>query len=210
MAQSRFDNLDEEKQDEIIREAGEEFADKGYERASLNKIIEKAGISKGSLYYYFENKEDLFTTVAERASAKVMKQLVDFSLDELDADNFWEELERVVKEVASYTSRHRWYVRLLRTFYRLRDREAGSVRETEMFDLSRRWAERIIDRGQQLGVIRTDAPTEFLIEMSMALGEAGDRWFLEHFDDYDDVDFEREAERQIDVFKRILAPREEL
>ncbi|MFB6351373.1 MAG: TetR/AcrR family transcriptional regulator, partial [Bradymonadaceae bacterium] len=202
--------LYDEKQDEIIREAGEEFADKGYERASLNAIIEKAGISKGSLYYYFENKQDLFSTVLEQASSKVMRQLVGFSLDELNADNFWGELERVVKEVASYASGHRWYIRLLRTFYRLRDREPGSVRETDMFDLSRKWADRVIERGQQLDVIRTDVPREFLIEMALAIAEAGDRWFLDHFEDYDDLDFEREAERQIDVFKRILAPPEEL
>ena len=209
MARSRFDNLEDEKQDEIIRTAGEEFADNGYERASLNAIIEQAGISKGSLYYYFENKEDLFSTVVERAAAEVMHQLVGFSLEDLTADNFWSELERVVKEVAAFASGHRWYIRLLRTFYRLRDREPGSVRETDMFDLSREWADRVIERGQELGVIRTDVPREFLIEIAMAVGEAGDRWFLEHFEDYDDVDFEREADRQIDVFKRILEPREE-
>ena len=76
-------------------------------------------------------------------------------------------------------------------------------------DLSREWADRVISRGQELGVIRTDVPRAFLIEIAMAVGEAGDRWFLEHFEDYDDVDFEREADRQIDVFKRILEPREE-
>lgn len=46
-ARSRFGNLDDEEQEKILRNAGEEFADKGYAEASLNAIIEKAGISKG-------------------------------------------------------------------------------------------------------------------------------------------------------------------
>ena len=206
MARSRFDNLEEEKQEEIIREAGEEFAQQGYERASLNAIIEKAGISKGSLYYYFENKEDLFSTVVEQASMKLMSHVTDFDLDELTAETFWGELERMVRELAGYASDHRWYFRLARTFYRMRDREPGSVRDTELFDISRRWTVRIIEKGQQLGVVRTDAPREFLVEMALAVGEAGDRWFLEHFEEYDTEGFEREAERQIDVFRRILEP----
>ena len=209
MARSRFDNLEEEKQEEIIREAGEEFAENGYERASLNAIIEKAGISKGSLYYYFENKEDLFSTVVERAMSELMSHVVGFSLEELDAENFWDELEGMVTTLASYASQHRWYFRLARMFYRMRDKKPGSVRDSEIFDLSRRWTRDIIVRGQELGVVRTDAPREFLLEICLGVGEAGDRWFLEHFEEYDEAGFEREAGRQIDVFRRILEPREQ-
>ena len=32
----------------------------GFENASLNRIIKKAGISKGAMYYYFDDKMDLY------------------------------------------------------------------------------------------------------------------------------------------------------
>ena len=45
------------------RAALDEFAAHGFHDASLNRIIEAAGISKGSMYYYFDGKEDLFAHV---------------------------------------------------------------------------------------------------------------------------------------------------
>jgi AcrR family transcriptional regulator len=55
-----FFNLPEEKRRTIINAAIEEFACSGLENASTNRIVENSGISKGSFYQYFEDKQDLF------------------------------------------------------------------------------------------------------------------------------------------------------
>src|SRR5574342_213283 len=60
---SKFHNLDKEKQDRIINAAIKEFAEKGYDRASTNEIVKEAGISKGLLFHYFQNKKQLFLFV---------------------------------------------------------------------------------------------------------------------------------------------------
>jgi len=60
-----FHSLEEEKQTRIINAAMEEFAEKGFKRASTNAIVERAGISKGMLFYYFGNKEELFDFLFE-------------------------------------------------------------------------------------------------------------------------------------------------
>ncbi|GAC1350370.1 MAG: TetR/AcrR family transcriptional regulator [Ktedonobacteraceae bacterium] len=44
----------------IIREAASEFARLGFDQANINTIAEQAGIGKGTIYLYFENKRDLF------------------------------------------------------------------------------------------------------------------------------------------------------
>lgn len=49
-----------EKRQELIDAAIKEFSDKGYENASLNNILKDAGISKGTFYYHFKNKEELY------------------------------------------------------------------------------------------------------------------------------------------------------
>lgn len=54
--------------DELLNEALKEFADKGFDSASLNQIIKRSGISKGSFYYHFDNKEELFSSVMHRAA----------------------------------------------------------------------------------------------------------------------------------------------
>ncbi|RDC49957.1 TetR/AcrR family transcriptional regulator, partial [Acinetobacter sp. RIT592] len=45
-----FENLSEEKRLRIINSAIEEFANKGYRRATVDNIVLKAGISKGSVF----------------------------------------------------------------------------------------------------------------------------------------------------------------
>jgi TetR/AcrR family transcriptional regulator len=57
---SKFFNLDAEKQDRIINAAIKEFASKAYNNASTNEIVKEAGISKGLLFHYFQNKKQLF------------------------------------------------------------------------------------------------------------------------------------------------------
>jgi AcrR family transcriptional regulator len=44
----------------ILREAAREFARLGFDQANINAIAEQAGIGKGTIYLYFENKRELF------------------------------------------------------------------------------------------------------------------------------------------------------
>lgn len=58
--EDRLSSIDEKKKIKIINSAMEEFSKNSYDKASTNRIVEKAGISKGSLFNYFESKEKLF------------------------------------------------------------------------------------------------------------------------------------------------------
>jgi AcrR family transcriptional regulator len=44
----------------ILRQAASEFARLGFDQANINTIAEQAGIGKGTIYLYFENKRELF------------------------------------------------------------------------------------------------------------------------------------------------------
>ena len=44
----------------IIQSADEEFSEKGYELASMNNICKNAAISKGIIYHYFKDKDELY------------------------------------------------------------------------------------------------------------------------------------------------------
>ena len=69
MPKQTFLNLPEEKRRVIIDAAIDEFAEYGLENASTNRIVANSGISKGSFYQYFEDKQDVFMyllTVIER------------------------------------------------------------------------------------------------------------------------------------------------
>jgi len=55
----------------ILQAAAEVFARLGYARATTNKIAERAGVSVGSLYQYFPNKDALLASLLERHEADV-------------------------------------------------------------------------------------------------------------------------------------------
>jgi AcrR family transcriptional regulator len=59
----------EDRPAEIIAAAYAVFAEKGFASAKLEDIAQRAGVSKGALYLYFENKEDIFEAVVRQAIA---------------------------------------------------------------------------------------------------------------------------------------------
>jgi len=61
-----------ERKEELMDAALEEFAANRYEAASLNAIIKNAGISKGTFYYHFADKQALYLYLLEYASAAKM------------------------------------------------------------------------------------------------------------------------------------------
>jgi len=76
MPKQTFLNLPEEKRNTVINAAIDEFAEYGLENASTNRIVANSGISKGSFYQYFEDKQDVFMyllTVLEREKVEYFK-----------------------------------------------------------------------------------------------------------------------------------------
>lgn len=66
---------DPQKRDQILAGAWQEFMAKGFDAATMNGICRAAGVSKGTLYVYFRNKEDLFVALVEHRRAQIAEQL---------------------------------------------------------------------------------------------------------------------------------------
>ena len=60
MPKQTFLNLEAEKQERIMRSAINEFQAKGFTNAKVGAIAKQAAIAKGSIYQYFEDKEEFF------------------------------------------------------------------------------------------------------------------------------------------------------
>ncbi len=63
MPKDTFFNLPQDKRALICDVAVDEFAEYSFAQASVNRIVAKAGIAKGSFYQYFKDKQDLFLYV---------------------------------------------------------------------------------------------------------------------------------------------------
>ncbi|MDX1358377.1 MAG: TetR/AcrR family transcriptional regulator, partial [Clostridia bacterium] len=92
-------NMDPEKRDRIINASLEEFGRNTFEKASTNNIVKKAGISKGLLFHYFENKKGL----RDYLESYVIRTVISTLQSELD----WEETDffNRLKQVAMIKGR---------------------------------------------------------------------------------------------------------
>ena len=70
-----FYNLPADKRELICQVAIAEFAEYEYELASINRIVNKSGISKGSFYQYFENKKALFLYLIQLVAEEKIKYI---------------------------------------------------------------------------------------------------------------------------------------
>jgi len=66
MPKEMFYKISKEKQEVFINAAIDEFTSKSFENTSVNSIIKKANISRGSFYNYFADIEELFIYIFEK------------------------------------------------------------------------------------------------------------------------------------------------
>lgn len=72
----------------LIRAAIEEFREKGYSNSSLRRICDKAGVTTGALYFFFDSKNDLFEKVIEPTTSKLVQTIQEGYDSELSASDF--------------------------------------------------------------------------------------------------------------------------
>jgi TetR/AcrR family transcriptional regulator len=81
MPKPTFDVISRDKRERIYDAAAREFAREGFEKANIKSIADRANISKGSLYDYFENKEDLYLAVCSHGIT-LSRHNIDSIIDE--------------------------------------------------------------------------------------------------------------------------------
>lgn len=115
MPKPTFLNLPDEKRNRIVELALDEFSTHPYRQASLSRIVARAGIAKGSMYQYFENKLDLYHwLVTEEVERRRAEWLRSIGLDgEADQDaGLFATLERMVLAAVGFTLAHPRLARL--------------------------------------------------------------------------------------------------
>ena len=74
---------DKETREKLIESAKAEFMEKGYNKASLRSICAKAGVTTGALYFFFEDKADLYKAII----GKPVDELFDIMQAHFDEDD---------------------------------------------------------------------------------------------------------------------------
>lgn len=104
-----FGRIPEEKRNRIYDTAINEFAIYGYMNTNTNKIARKAGISVGSLFQYFDNKEDLFLTTVKHC-ATIMKTTLEKIM--VGEDDIFVKVEMLLRTILKHSRENMKMIRL--------------------------------------------------------------------------------------------------
>lgn len=103
MPKPTWANLPDDKRERITEAAMAEFGARGFSAGSLNVIARDAGVAKGSLFQYFDDKLDFFATVCEAGSTRIEEAIV----ADLDPDEpFFDLMDRIVRRWVAYFASH--------------------------------------------------------------------------------------------------------
>jgi AcrR family transcriptional regulator len=178
-----------------------EFAERGFEEASLNEILSRAGISKGAYYYYFDDKEDLFATALESALDAMLSRLPLPKFESLTPPEFWPAVERSVGQwAAMYDSSND----LFRATLHVNEARRRSPRFAAMLAKAQTLWRALVEAGQRLGCVRIDIPNDHLIRLIEANDLVLDTIFLSNRTKLTRVAFEKHIRLVFDTFKRLL------
>lgn len=93
-------DVSEERTDQILDAASEVFVEKGFQKARMDDIAEKSGLSKGALYWYFKSKDDIILEIFERIFSREAEDLEGLiSSEDTASDQLLEYTDRVIKDV---------------------------------------------------------------------------------------------------------------
>jgi AcrR family transcriptional regulator len=76
-----FTRIPAEEQKRILDACLEEFSQHGYQQASTNSMVKKAGIPKGTLFYFFGSKKNLYLYLLDRAISSYTEWTRDHNAD---------------------------------------------------------------------------------------------------------------------------------
>ncbi|MCB9755632.1 MAG: TetR/AcrR family transcriptional regulator [Myxococcales bacterium] len=207
MPRPRFDQLPAPKRRRILDAAAEEFAQHGFDGASYNRIIRAAGVSKGAMYYYFDDKQDLFLTTVEDTLARGQEAFgsLDSVLAATDARGFWDAMQGLNRRAWSIFYDDPSLLALGKallaspgltesaTYRELVARLDGVMRE-------------LVAAGVEVGAIRRDLDPALLSAVLLGMGEALDRFLIARVDTLDPAALAGLPERVLDLFVRAAAP----
>ncbi|MEV4873514.1 TetR/AcrR family transcriptional regulator [Streptomyces syringium] len=136
------------------------FADQGYDRTSVQEIVEAAGVTKGALYHYFGSKDDLLHEVYARVLRLQQERLDAMAGSDAPVER---RLRDAAADVVVTTIENLDDTKIFfRSMHHLAPEKDKQVRAER-----RRYHERfraLVEEGQRTGVFSTATPADLVVD----------------------------------------------
>jgi AcrR family transcriptional regulator len=93
-------DVSEERKDQIMSAAEDVFAKKGFDKARMDDIADKTGLSKGTLYLYYKSKDDLIIAIVDRIFQREFSSFENIDMSDMSAtDAIWLFTDTVIRDI---------------------------------------------------------------------------------------------------------------
>ncbi|MCK4786664.1 MAG: TetR/AcrR family transcriptional regulator [Desulfobacteraceae bacterium] len=153
MPKETFNQISLEKRENILQTAAMLFADQGFARTDVAQIAKRAGVAKGSIYNYFESKEDLYLYVCRDGIERSRQAVYSDIRPEWD---LYRQIDHIFRRGVAFVLAHPQYARLY-----LNVASSGMERFADQLSLevekyTSDHLKRIIADGMSRGIVRKD------------------------------------------------------
>lgn len=142
-----------EKLDEILEAGISEFAENGLRQTSMNTIAQRAGISVGVLYKYYDNKDAFFDACVARCTAELDDYLQQLCSQKKKPLDYAQEL---IDTMQQFSGRHKDHIRLYYEATRTNDPHRAAVLARRIESIRSALYTKIIRQAQEAGDVRSD------------------------------------------------------
>lgn len=200
MPKDTFFNLPEDKRKLICNVAIEEFAEYSFDQASINRIVSKSGIAKGSFYQYFEDKKDLFLYLA-RLAAEAKADCISPLMRNPDDHDFFTLLREAYVSGIQFAAEHPEYAAISKKI--LEDKDSAIYRELvgENLPFAYEFFETLLENAVAKGEVRADIDTKMFAHLFVSMNAHIVEYHMEHVSyEYDEGMFET-LDKFVDVLR---------
>lgn len=163
MPKDTFFNLQKDKQEKIMRETVKEFINKGFDKGNIGVIAGNAGVAKGSMYQYFENKRELFLFAVKWSVELLMNKYGRFMVTDNKDINIFDFLYLSSKELWAQLKVEREIVIFIQDVFLGRFGGLTDESMAYMMKVSNESTLKLIRDGKENGFIRKDIDDNTLL-----------------------------------------------
>ncbi len=152
-----------DRKEELLEAALDEFIAKNYEEASLNNIIKNAGISKGTFYYHFQDKQALYLSLLRStvdAKLEFMERRLKDYVHNEDL-NIFENLKLQARFGVEFAKDYPRYYLLGLMFLREKGNKIYEVAMDMLDDTSENYYDALMEKAKERGDFGDGVTTEF-------------------------------------------------
>jgi AcrR family transcriptional regulator len=175
------EKVSNEKRSEILVAALSLFGQKGFDRTTVDEIASKANIGKGTVYLYFDNKDQIILAILEGGLSKLNNLFMEIS----EIPDYLEQIRTIIFNHLDFVQEHQEFYRLFfKEGFNLRFLKDG-IADNPIFSKHKQVYQSLKDffkRGIDQGYLLEGDPDDYAVVLAGILNHSAFHWITRKSD----------------------------